>query len=217
MAKYRFNFLSNFGDSYKTLDRCYLVDTVGGTTPLNPSGTTFSGSTNIISAGATFEAGYLRAGVDIWHGNSNSGANSFWGIVDFGSNDPVIKELVIKSQSTAVNRAPKSFSLERYDTGLAEWVTIIYKTSESAWSASEERRYRLYYVSGTIYDDTGTGAARQVHLLDRATGVLRDRMTSASDGTFRLYSTTNDECQRIALDNASGTTYNDLIDRVTPG
>lgn len=72
-------------------------------------------------------------------------------------------------------------------------------------------------VSGITRDDTDTPAARIVRLYRRDTGALIG--TTTSDGTtgmYSLYTPTLDEVQRIVLDDASGTLYNDLVERVIP-
>lgn len=72
------------------------------------------------------------------------------------------------------------------------------------------------YVSGVIRDDTGTPCARTVRAYDRATGALLSSTTSnAATGAYTL-STGAGEVQRVVLDDAGGTLYNDLIDRVMP-
>jgi hypothetical protein len=71
-------------------------------------------------------------------------------------------------------------------------------------------------VSGAVYDDTGAAAARTVRVYRRSDGTLIAETTS--DAVTGAYSVTcpAGEVQRIVLDDAAGTTYNDIIDRVIP-
>ncbi len=70
-------------------------------------------------------------------------------------------------------------------------------------------------VAGVIKDVTGTPCARTVRLVRRDTGaLLASTVSDASTGAYRLAAPALDEVQRIVLDDAPGTLYNDLIDRV---
>lgn len=72
----------------------------------------------------------------------------------------------------------------------------------------------LPVVSGIVYDDTGAGAIRTVRVYRRDTGVLVGTQTSASDGTFSCpadFDLISTPLQVVALDDAAGTAYNDLI------
>jgi len=72
------------------------------------------------------------------------------------------------------------------------------------------------YISGVIRDDSGVPCARTVRAYDRATGALLSSTTSdAGTGAYTL-ATGVGEVQRVVLDDAGGTLYNDLIDRVIP-
>lgn len=72
-------------------------------------------------------------------------------------------------------------------------------------------------VAGVIKDDTGTNCARTVRIYNRSTGALIAATTSdVTTGAYLLVAPTLDEVQRIVLDDAGGTLYNDLIDRVIP-
>jgi hypothetical protein len=72
-------------------------------------------------------------------------------------------------------------------------------------------------ISGIISDDTSTPAARIVRVYRRLDGVLIGETTSeAGTGAYSL-ACIDEEVQRVVLDDAAGTLYNDLIDRVLPG
>ena len=72
-------------------------------------------------------------------------------------------------------------------------------------------------VVGSGSDDTGTPCARVVRAYDRATGALLNSTTSSSvTGAYTLLTSTDAECSVVCLDDADGTTHNDLILRVTP-
>lgn len=74
-----------------------------------------------------------------------------------------------------------------------------------------------HVVEGVIYDDTSTPTARTVRLHRRSDGLLvSETMSDAGDGTYSL-DATSAEVYRVVLDDAAGTLYNDLIDRVLPG
>lgn len=214
MAKYRLNFLTNQGDAnYKVLARCYLVDVVGGTTPLNPAGTTFSDSGNNYNADNGFDDGY--DGTGSWHSAYGAGGQAYWGIVDFGTNDPQVLELVMTNDSIPA-RSPKTFSIERYDG--TTWVTVAWLDSIPAWTANETRRYRFYHVSGVVRDDTGALASRKAYLIDRGTAALASTaISNATTGQYDLWSRSNGEHIRVVLDDDAGTLRNDIIDRVYPG
>lgn len=72
-------------------------------------------------------------------------------------------------------------------------------------------------VSGVIYDDASAPVARTVRIYRRSDGAFVGEATSdASTGAYSI-PCPNVEVQRIALDDAAGTLYNDIIDRVLPG
>lgn len=72
-------------------------------------------------------------------------------------------------------------------------------------------------VSGIVYDDTGTPAARTVRLIDRATGqFLGETVSDAGTGAYSIGTPSVSEAQVVFLDDAGGTTYNDKIIRVVP-
>jgi hypothetical protein len=71
-------------------------------------------------------------------------------------------------------------------------------------------------VSGNVYDDTSTAAERIVRLYRRSDGAFIGEITStAGTGAYSL-AAPNEEVQRIVLDDAGGSLYNDIIDRVIP-
>jgi hypothetical protein len=71
-------------------------------------------------------------------------------------------------------------------------------------------------VSGTILDDTSTGAARTVRLYNRATGAFVGEDVSDGSGNYSI-AAPDVECNFVVLDDAAGTQYNDRIGRVLPG
>jgi hypothetical protein len=74
-----------------------------------------------------------------------------------------------------------------------------------------------YSVSGTITDATGTPCQRDIVVLDRVTKQIA--ATTTSDPTTGAYSASlmsANEVAVIALDDAAGTTYNDVVARVVP-
>ena len=72
-------------------------------------------------------------------------------------------------------------------------------------------------VSGTVYDDVAAPTARTVRIYRRDTGALIAE--TISDGVTGAYTfnAPNVEVCRVVLDDAAGTLYNDVIDRVLPG
>ena len=78
----------------------------------------------------------------------------------------------------------------------------------------------LKKVSGVVTDSTGAPVARTVRGYDRSTGLLIDETISdVVTGSYELTDmTTSSEVQRIVLadDEAEGTIYNDIIDRIIP-
>jgi hypothetical protein len=71
-------------------------------------------------------------------------------------------------------------------------------------------------VSGIVYDDASVAAARVVRVYRRSDGSLVGQVTSdAGTGAYSI-ACPNEEVQRIVLDDAGGTLYNDIIDRVIP-
>lgn len=71
-------------------------------------------------------------------------------------------------------------------------------------------------LSGTVNDDTNTGAVRTVRAYERDTGVFVSQAVSSDDGTFAIEVARNVQHDIICLDDAAGSTYNDLIHRATP-
>lgn len=72
-------------------------------------------------------------------------------------------------------------------------------------------------VSGIVYDDTGSPAARTVRLIDRATGqFLGETVSDAGTGAYSIGTPSVSEAHVVFLDDAGGTTYNDKIIRVVP-
>lgn len=72
-------------------------------------------------------------------------------------------------------------------------------------------------ISGVIIDDASDPVARVVRAYRRDTGALVGNTTSsAADGRYSMDFLTLDPCSVIALDDAAGDLYNDLIARVTP-
>jgi hypothetical protein len=72
-------------------------------------------------------------------------------------------------------------------------------------------------VSGIIYDASSNPTSRTVRLHRRSDGaLLGEAISDASTGAYSI-PCPNEEVQRIALDDAAGTLYNDLLDRVLPG
>lgn len=73
-------------------------------------------------------------------------------------------------------------------------------------------------IAGVITDDASEPVARVVRAYRRDTGALVGNTTSSAvDGSYSMnFSTLPGECSIIALDDASGDLFNDLIARVTP-
>jgi hypothetical protein len=75
-----------------------------------------------------------------------------------------------------------------------------------------------YSVFGIVYDDTASPCSRTVRLYNRNTGeLISQTISDPTTGEYTFALSTQDELQRIVLDDESGTFYNDLIDRVIPG
>lgn len=73
-------------------------------------------------------------------------------------------------------------------------------------------------IAGVITDDASDPVARVVRAYRRDTGALVGNTTSSAvDGSYSMdFATLPGECSVIALDDASGDVFNDLIARVTP-
>lgn len=72
-------------------------------------------------------------------------------------------------------------------------------------------------VSGTVKDSAGAAAARVVRSYRRDTGALVANVTSDGvTGAYSFYAPTLDELAVMVLDDAAGTTENDLVLRVIP-
>jgi hypothetical protein len=71
-------------------------------------------------------------------------------------------------------------------------------------------------ISGTVTDDTNTGAARVVVAFPRVAPTRLFKTNSVGDGSYSLTLPIVEHC-RVVLDDDAGTLYNDLIDRVMPG
>jgi len=73
-----------------------------------------------------------------------------------------------------------------------------------------------YHISGTVKEN-GTGVVRTVRAYRRDNGEFLQEQTSASNGTYTFDLFYSGEVYVIALDDASGTSFNALIfDKVTP-
>ncbi|MEO5343788.1 MAG: hypothetical protein H7842_10705 [Gammaproteobacteria bacterium SHHR-1] len=79
--------------------------------------------------------------------------------------------------------------------------------------------WSLRSISGVVTDDTGAPCQRTVRLYNRVNGLFM--ATTTSDPTTGAFAFSLPpgvaEVQRVVLDDADGTLYNDLIDRVIPG
>lgn len=74
------------------------------------------------------------------------------------------------------------------------------------------------FIRGIIKDATGTPCERIVRAYRRDTGAfVAEALSDAVTGEYELESFHDGEHQRIVLDDAAGTLYNDLIDRVVSG
>jgi len=74
-----------------------------------------------------------------------------------------------------------------------------------------------FLLSGTVFDASGTPAARKVYAYLRSTGVLVGSTTSASDGTYAISVGSNAETFIVALPGSGETTVNaQVLDRVVP-
>ena len=90
----------------------------------------------------------------------------------------------------------------------------------SAFSVAKPRKEQWKQISGTVLDDSGAPAARFIRAIDRRTGLVLTTTTSdETTGDYALLVPVGSdvEIQRVALDDAAGTLYNDIIDRVFPG
>lgn len=71
-------------------------------------------------------------------------------------------------------------------------------------------------VSGTVKDSSNAGAVRTLRAYRRDTGALVGSTTSDAAGNYTIYTPTLDEVSVICLDDAAGTTENDLVMRAVP-
>jgi hypothetical protein len=74
-----------------------------------------------------------------------------------------------------------------------------------------------YHVSGTVLNDAGNGAARQVYVYDRTNGKLVGSQMSSGAGAFDIVPQTFEDVFIVVLDDDAGAQYNAKIqDRITP-
>lgn len=113
-----------------------------------------------------------------------------------------------------------STALSNYFLGYLDEVRITKGASRYSGTFTPPTAPFLDYaaqVSGVVRDDTGAPCARTVRLLHRTTGELIGSTTSdAVTGAYTLGAPSLEEVQRIVLDDAGGTLYNDILDRVIP-
>lgn len=81
----------------------------------------------------------------------------------------------------------------------------------------ELRRRTGYALSGTVLDDTGSGAIRTVAAHSRLAPESVSVTQSAANGAYSFADLVDDDHYVVCLDDNSGTTYNALVlDRITP-
>lgn len=156
-------------------------------------------------------------------GNTGSEAGSsfslpWWLAVDLGAGGAAeIKRVEIGAQRVVPNRSPKDFKIQWSDDG-TNWTDQASFSSVTGWTEYQIREFAVvsYTVSGMVQQEGGA-ASRTVRLYRRDTGALLGSTTSnATTGAYSFTTAFNGEVQVVCLDDAAGTTYNDLIARTTP-
>lgn len=137
--------------------------------------------------------------------------------VDLGvGNAKDFLQCVITSQRVVSGRSPRDFQI-RWSDDDVNWTTQISFTGQTGWGVLEARTFSLVTatVSGTVSLD-GSPVARTIRAYRRDTGALIGSGTSDGTGAFSFtIPYANGEVQLVCMDDAAGTVYNDLIERVT--
>lgn len=147
---------------------------------------------------------------------SNFNIGYYWWRADLGLGaERMIDRMSIRSQRVIPRRAPKDFRLEWSDDGTT-WTTQGSKTGQSNWAEYERREFVMLtrMVDGTVLVAGAAAAGRTVRIYNRTTGALLASGTTDAAGAFSIDAANTGELQVLCLDDAAGTTYNDLIHRV---
>lgn len=181
--KFRINFLSCYAVSgsgiYKVVTQCYLLDSARQR--ILPSGTVFSGSSNIYTNGPyTFEAAYR--GTNVWHSEALASITTpFWGTVEFPEPQDVAGIYWKTTGAFADGRSPKDWSIERWDEDTGQWGQVRRIPNETPWANGEIRDYPLNTVAGRVIELIGQAAPRLV-LFDWSEPTRFQSATVQSDG-----------------------------------
>lgn len=101
-----------------------------------------------------------------------------------------------------------------YLTDVALYVGVALHTADFTPAV---RRKTGYALSGTVLDDTGTGAPRIISAHSRLAPSAASITTSDANGTYSFADLVDDDHFVVFQDDAAGTAYNALIlDKVTP-
>ncbi len=151
----------------------------------------------------------------LWHLNA---AGPWWFQIDLGSPDYINTYKIQAGASPYAALAPKSWTLTGSRDGNV-WYTIQSVSNETSWTSNQTRTYTptSNTISGTTRDKDGNFASFTVRAHRRDTGELLATTTSnAGTGAYTLTFEYTGEVQVVMLDDAGGTTENDLIHRSTP-
>lgn len=143
----------------------------------------------------------------------------YWWSIDLGS-PTYVDFITIRAQRVVPNRTPSEFIVQGSDDNSA-WTDVTAFGPSTGWAEFELRTFTLNVagvaVSGVVTDAAGAPVQRTLRFYRRDTGALLAVQTSnPTTGAYSYSGSYTGELQVICLDDAAGTTYNDLILRATP-
>lgn len=151
-----------------------------------------------------------------WAGNPGNGRTIGY---DFGAPTTFAYIVITNGEGPGASQNAFSFDIQVSDDGTS-WTTLLsvpYSARLSTGGLSYTYSPASYTVSGVVMEEGAPGSGRKVRAYRRDTGALLVEGTSAATtGAYSLTFTYGGEVQVVCLDDDAGTTYNDLIARVTP-
>jgi len=186
---------------------------IDGSTDLCIGGTAF-GNSDYYPASKAFGDDNISDS-ESWAGNPGNGRTIGY---DFGAPKTFTAIVITNGEGGGASQNSFSFDLQVSDDGTS-WTTLIsVPFSARAWTGGLSYTYALatYTVAGVVRVN-GVPVGRVVRAYRRDTGVLLGETTSAGDtGAYSLTLSYGGDVQIVCVDDAAGTTYNDLIAWATP-
>jgi hypothetical protein len=143
--------------------------------------------------------------------------SSFWIAWDFGSATEV--NAIKQGGYDTSGRHISAFTVQASDDAsiwfdVASFSALSYPGNNTLSSAYA---WVSYEISGTVFDASGSPAARNVYAYLRSTGALIGATSSAGDGSYTISVGSNAEAFVVALPGSGETTVNaQVLDRVVP-